>query len=98
MPAQVYPTRGNSFFDCPGGAPTAVRKKNIFLIVSLEWTLLYNLSALRWLVFLISTKAFYEEMMALKITEILEPPGVLSEGRYHKHCLDLGLEANQKVT
>lgn len=58
-----------------------MRKKSIFLIVSLEWTLLYSLSAPRWLMFLISTKALYEQMVALKINvEILEPFGVLSEG------------------
>lgn len=84
-PAQGYPMRGthkgwNSFFHCPGETPTSLRKKGIFLIVSLEWTLLYNFSAPRWLTFLISTKALSEQLVALKINvEILDPFGVLSE-------------------
>ena len=73
---------------CMGG-----RKKNIFLIVPLVWLLLCNLSAPRWRMFLISTKASHEQIVALKINlEILEPSGVVKAATINNLCLALGLE------
>jgi hypothetical protein len=60
--------------NCLGKVVSRGKKRGIFFPVPLECTDLCNLSALRWPMILITTKALYELMVALQInTGFMEP-------------------------